>query len=38
MDSTYVTSFYKYFDYIKTKKIPRNAVALMAKDFLEKQK
>ena len=38
MDSTYVTSFYKYFDYIKTKKIPRNAVALMARDFLEKQK
>ena len=38
MDSTYVTSFYTYFDYIKTKKIPRNVIALMAKDFLKKKK
>ena len=38
MDSTYITSFYTYFRYIKTKKIPRNVMALMAKDFLKKKK
>ena len=38
MDSTYATSFYTYFHYIKTKKTPRNVIALMAKDFLKKKK
>ena len=37
MDSTYATSFYTYFHYIKTKKTPRNVMALMAKDFLKKK-
>tara|TARA_Y100000590_G_scaffold465450_1_gene637810 strand:- start:405 stop:2015 length:1611 start_codon:yes stop_codon:yes gene_type:complete len=36
MDSTLISTYYDYRVFIKTKKIPRNAAALLARDYLEK--
>jgi asparagine synthase (glutamine-hydrolysing) len=35
MDSTCITTCYPYIHYIKAKKIPRNAIAFIARDFLK---
>ena len=35
MDSTCITTYYSYYQYIASKKIPRNAIALLAREFLK---
>ena len=37
MDSTLISTFYDYKYFVKLKKIPRNTVALLARDYLDKK-
>ena len=37
MDSTLISTCYDYKNFIKLKKIPRNTIALLARDYLDKK-